>query len=145
MHKKLNGPNHKSVGICLNMLGFVNYMEGNYRLAENQTRQSMNIIEKAIGKVNLTYARDLMTLALLKATKNDFDSVNVLNVETLKLAEDAMKMKKSPFIAWCLNLFAEIAIEKKYYKKADSLYILSLDMHKQIMGENLIGTINGLR
>jgi serine/threonine-protein kinase len=142
MHKKLNGPTHKSVAICLNMLGFINYKEGKYKLAESQTRQSMKIIDKAIGKVNLTYARDLVTLSLLKAQNKDFDSVNILNNKTLELAQKAMNMKKSPFIAWCLNMFAKMAMEERNYKKADSLYILSLNTHKQIMGENIAATIS---
>jgi eukaryotic-like serine/threonine-protein kinase len=142
MHKKLNGPEHKSVGICLNMLGFVNCKVGNYKVAESQTRQSMKIIEKSIGKVNLTYARDLITLSVLKSQKKDFDSVIVLNQEAQRIAEEAMNMKKSPFISWCLNIFAKTAMEEGNYKKADSLYILSLNMHKQIMGENIGSTIS---
>jgi len=142
MHKKLNGPSHKSVGICLNMLGFVNSKIGNYKLAERQTRQSMKIIEKSIGKVNLTYARDLVTLSLIKAHERDFDSVKVLASRALNLAEEAMNTKKSPFIAWCLNMYAKMALQKKNYKKADSLYRLSLNMQKQLMGENIGSTIS---
>jgi hypothetical protein len=39
-------------------------------------------------------------------------------------------------------MFAKTAMEEGNYKKADSLYILSLDMHKQIMGENIGSTIS---
>jgi serine/threonine-protein kinase len=142
MHKKLNGPTHPSVAICLGMLSFINYKDRNYKTAEKQIRQSMKIEEKAIGKVNLTYASDLITLSFIKTALNDLDSVTFFNHEALKTASEAMGTSKNPFMAECLNSVAKLAELRKDYKMADSLYVLSLNMHKQIMGNNIIGTIN---
>ncbi len=142
LHKKLNGPNHPSVAICLNKLGFINYKKGNCKKAENQIRQSMQIQEKSIGKKNLTYASDLLILSFIKSNYKDYDSVNVLNKEVLKTAAETMGTDKSPFMAGCYSGIAELALKENNYKKADSLYNLSVNMYKEIIGENNLSTIN---
>ena len=142
LHKKLNGPNHPSVAICLNKLGFINYKKEYYKKAENQIRQSMQIIEKSIGTKNLTYSSDLMILSFIKSAFKDYDSVAILNKEVLKTARESMGTNKSPFIAGCYRGIAEIALKEKNYKKADSLYNLSLEMYKEIIGENTLSTIS---
>ncbi|MFZ0454677.1 MAG: serine/threonine-protein kinase [Ignavibacteriaceae bacterium] len=142
LHKKLNGPNHPSVAICLNKLGFINYKKGNYKKGENQIRQSMQIIEKSIGTKNLTYSSDLLILSFIKSALNDYDSVAILNKEVLKAAAESMGTDKSPFMAGCYRGIAEIALKENKYKKADSLYNLSLNMYKEIIGENNLSTIN---
>ena len=142
LHKKLNGPNHPSVAICLNKLGFINYKDENYKKAEEQIRQSMQIIEKSIGKKNLTYSSDLLILSLIKSATKEYDSVAVLNKEVLKTARESMGTDKSPFIAESYRGIAEIAVKEKNYKKADSLFNLSLGMYKEIIGENNLSTIS---
>ncbi len=142
LHKKLNGPNHPSVAICLNKLGFINYKKGNYKKAENQIRQSMRIVEKSIGKKNLTYASDLLNMAFIKSVSKDFDSVAILNKEVLKTAEETMGTYKSPFMAGCYSGMAELAIIENDFKKADSLYAISLNMYRQVAGDDNISTIN---
>ncbi len=141
MHAKLNGPEHKSVGICLKELSDINCMEGNFNLAEQQVRHSMEIEKNAIGTQNLTYAGDLLILAFIKSAFKDKDSAYVLCRETEKTARASMGVYKSPFMAACLNGFAKIASEQKDYKKADSLYMLSISMHKQLMGGNNIASL----
>ncbi len=142
LHTKLNGPNHPSVAICLNKLGFINYKKGNYVKAESQIRHSMQIEEKSIGQKNLTYASDLLILSFIKSAYKDYDSVAVLNKEVLKTAEETMGTDKSPFMAGCYNGIAELALKENNYKKADSLYNISLNMYKQIIGKDNISTIN---
>jgi serine/threonine protein kinase len=142
LHKKLNGPDHPSVAICLNKLGFINYKKGNYKKAEDQIRQSMQIQEKSIGKKNLTYASDLLILSFIKSTYKEYDSVDVLNKGVLKTAAETMGTYRSPFMAGCYNGIAELALNENNYKKADSLYNLSLNMYKEIIGENNLSTIN---
>ncbi len=142
LHKKLNGPNHPSVAICLNKLGLINYKKGNYKKAEGQIRQSMRIEEKSIGKKNLTYASDLLTLAFIKSAFKDNDSIAILSKEVVKTAKESMGTDKSPFLAGCYNGIAELALKVNNYKKADSLYNQSLNMYKQIVGADNLNTIN---
>ncbi len=142
LHKKLNGPNHPSVAICLNKLGFINYKKENYKKAENQIKQSMQIIEKSIGTKNLTYSSDLLILSFINSAFKDYDSVAILNKEVLKTARESMGTEKSPFMAGCYRGIAEITFKENNFKKADSLYNLSLNMYKEIIGKNNLSTIN---
>ena len=142
LHKKLNGPDHPSVAICLNKLGFINYKYGNLEKAESQIRHSMKIQESSIGKKNLTYASDLLILSFIKSSLKDYDSVAILNKEVVKTAEETMGTYKSPFMAGCYKGMAELALKEKKYKVADSLYIISLTMYRQIIGEDNISTID---
>lgn len=142
LHKKLNGPDHPSVAICLNKLGFINYKKENYKKAEKQIRQSMQIINKSIGTKNLTYSSDLLILSFIKSAFKDYDSVAILNKEVLKTARESMGTDKSPFMAGCYKGIAEIALKKNHYKKADSLYNISLNIYNEIIGENNLSTIS---
>ena len=142
LHKKLNGPDHPSVAICLNKLGFINYKKENYNKAEDQIRQSMRIIEKSIGTKNLTYSSDLLILSFIKSATKDYDSVAILNKEVLKTARESMGTDKSPFMAGCYRGMAEIALKENRLTKADSLYNLSVNMYKEIIGENNLSTIS---
>ncbi len=141
MHAKLNGPKHKSVGICLKDLSNINYLEGNYKLADRQVRHSMEIEKNSIGTKNLTYASDLLISAFLKSVTKDKDSAYALCDETYKTALASMGTDKSPFIADFLRGYAKIATEQEDYKRADSLFNLSIGMYGQLMGKNNISTV----
>ena len=102
----------------------------------------MLIQERSIGKKNLTYASDLLILSFIKSAYKDYDSVAILNNEVLKTAQETMGTEKSPFMAGCYNGIAELASKENNYKKADSLYNISINMYRQITGEDNISTIN---
>ncbi|MEJ2617249.1 MAG: tetratricopeptide repeat protein, partial [Ignavibacteriaceae bacterium] len=91
---------------------------------------------------NLTYSSDLMILSFIKSAIKDYDSVAILNKEVLKTARESMGTDKSPFMAGCYRGIAKIAVKEKNYKKADSLYNLSLEMYKKIIGEKNLSTIS---
>lgn len=142
LHKELNGINHPSVAICLNKLGIISYRLGKYKRAENQIIRSMQIQEKSIGKRNLTYASDLLTLSFIKFAVKDYDSLKILNDEAVRIATESMGTDQSPFMAGCLREIAELHFKKNDYQKADSLYNVSLNMYKKIIGEKNLSTIN---
>ena len=142
LHKKLNGPNHPSVAKSLNKLAIINYKEAKYKEAEAQIRQSMKMMVDAMGTKNLTYSSDLMTLAFIKSALNEKDSTDILCNEAFNKARQAMGTDKNPFVASCLKNIAKIEMGNHNYKKADSLYRLSISIYKQVMDENNTYMVN---
>ncbi|HYI00656.1 CHAT domain-containing tetratricopeptide repeat protein [Hyalangium sp.] len=129
------GGTHPAVANCLNLLGHLRQLQGDFERAEPLLQRTHALRESALGKNHPTVADSLHNLALLYAAQGLYGRAEPLYVRALAISEAALG-NNHPTVAASLNNLAALYHEQGLYGRAEPLYKRALTLREAALGNN---------
>ena len=127
------GLDHSHLAFCLEELGDIYRIKGDFEKAEPLLLRAQTIFEKTLGPDHEETATCLTFLALLYDSKDDFVKAEPLLVRVLAIYEKALGPDHS-YVATSLNNLAKFYMNRGDYEKARSLFRRSLAIYEKTLG-----------
>ncbi len=127
------GPDHPSLGTCLNNLATLYSDQGRYEEAEPLVQRDMAITEQALGPDHPSLAVSLNNLAGLYRDQGRYEEAEPLVQRAVSIKEQALG-PDHPSLAVSLNNLAELYREQNRYEEAEPLYQRSVAIREQALG-----------
>ncbi|HMZ78508.1 MAG TPA: CHAT domain-containing protein [Acidobacteriota bacterium] len=126
-------PDHALIAYCLEELGDIYRIKGDFEKAEPLLLRAQAIFEKTLGPDHEDTATCLSILAALYDTKDDFVKTEPLLVRALAIYEKVLGPDHS-YVATSLNNLARFYMNRGNYEKARSLFRRSLAIYEKTLG-----------
>ncbi len=146
LREAILGGTHLEVAACLNLLGSLYRLQGNFARAEPLIQRSLVIREAALGSHHPDVASSLNNLASLYRTQGLHDRAEPLLLRALAIREAALG-SHHPNVALTLNALANLYSAQGLYDRAEPLYQRALAIYEIAFGShhpNIALTLNNL-
>ncbi len=138
------GTEHPEVAESLHNLGALAYMKGDYKKAESNFRESLEIRRRLPGDNARLIAESLNDLAMtLEEGKADYEAAQPLLEESLAIKRSVLG-DRHPDVAQGLNNLGMLNYRKKDYAKAEQLLREALALNRDLLGEDTSDVASGL-
>lgn len=147
LRRAVQGETHPEVAPCLNLLGSLYYLQGNYARAEPLLRRGLELratVSNSTGHCEV--AESFNSLATLYTDQGQYDRAEPFYASALALRESVLG-EGHPGVAESLNGLARLLARQGQYGRAEPLYTRALAIREAALGPShpdVARTLNNL-